>query len=237
MKYELTWGLVYDKFRMSPTSKISTALDRGAREVVASLRMVGYEVEGPIVVSAAELGAPHQRKRVFIVAHRNDLSLRQRDGFTCWEKQLGNQVAIARSYSYSQSQRWNAGIQHWENRGYESDRIFEAGNTSKCQQCDTSGATQTCCDRARPIGEPAGVGLDDGVPSELVRVCADAPAWLAGIGRSGWWERNAPPNRAGIDGKRIKGRRDSINHYGAACTPMQAVPMALRIKYLAEILT
>ncbi|MEG3875773.1 DNA cytosine methyltransferase [Microcoleus sp. herbarium7] len=209
---------------------VEGALSRGAREVAAGLRMVGYQVEGPVVVSAAELGAPHLRKRIFIVAHRNDLSLRQRDGFTGWEEQLGNQIAIARNYSYSQGERRDAGIQLGENRGHQFNGIL-VGNPAECQQRNFEGTVNG--NSSGPVGKSPSVGMDDGISEELVRVGADAPTWLAGIGRSGWWERNAPPDRAGIDGKRIKGRRECINHYGAACTPMQAVPMALRIKYLA----
>jgi site-specific DNA-cytosine methylase len=215
---------------------VEGALSRGAREVAAGLRMVGYEVEGPVVVSAAELGAPHLRKRIFIVAHRHDLSIGQRDGFTGWEEQLGNQIAIARDYSYTQSQRRDARLQLRENRGNKSDGIFETCDTSKCQQCDASGAAKMCCDPAGSVSKPPGVGMDDGISAELGRVGADAPDWLAGIGRSGWWIDTPPPDRAGIDGKRLKNRRESISHYGAACTPMQAVPMALRIKYLGRLL-
>ena len=103
------------------------------------------------------------------------------------------------------------------------------------------GASATLADNLLPSilpGQSANpqVWMDDGIFAELGGVGVDAPAWLAGIRRSGWWDRNHPPNRAGIDGKRIKGRRECINHYGAACTPMQALPMALRIKYLAGIL-
>ncbi|HLO49372.1 MAG TPA: DNA cytosine methyltransferase, partial [Kamptonema sp.] len=246
---------------------VEGALDRGAREVAASLRMVGYQVEGPIVVSAAELGAPHLRKRIFIVAHRNDLSLRERESFTGWEEQIGEYIAIARNYTYFQSQRRITGVQHGENWGDELNRLLETTNTAECQrrniakvseersvgnsrstrfqrsladekdgsECDI-GRQFTTIDLARTVSKSSSMGMDDGIPAELGGVGADAPDWLAGIGRSGWWLDNPPPDRAGIDGKRIKGRRDCINHYGAACTPMQAVPMALRIKYLAEIL-
>lgn len=213
---------------------VEGALDRGAREVAASLRMVGYQVEGPIVLSAAELGAPHQRKRIFIVAYRNDLSLWERENFTGWEEQIGEHLAITRKYSYSQSQRRDAGIQLGENRGDEPNGIFETSDTAERQQRDTKRTVNV--DFARRIGQPSSMGLDDGISDELGGIGADAPAWLTGIGRSGWWQDNQPPNRAGIDGKRIKGRRECINHYGAACTPMQAVPMALRIQYLANLL-
>ena len=41
----------------------------GLREVIGDLEQMGYEVSWGIF-SAAECGAPHQRKRVFIMAHR-----------------------------------------------------------------------------------------------------------------------------------------------------------------------
>lgn len=213
---------------------VEGALSRGAREVAASLRMVGYQVEGPVVVSAAELGAPHQRKRIFIVAHRNDLSLRKREGFIGWEEQIREQIAITRNYTYAQGQRRNTGLRLGKNPGDEPNRLFEAINTAKCQQRDFERTANG--NWARTISKPASMGMDDGLSDKLGGVGVNAPAWLAGIGRSGWWDRNQPPDRAGIDSKRIKGRRECINHYGAACTPMQAVPMALRIKYLAGIL-
>lgn len=46
----------------------------GLREVVGELEEFGYQTAWGIF-SAAECGAPHQRKRVFILAHRNDQRL------------------------------------------------------------------------------------------------------------------------------------------------------------------
>src|SRR4028119_1579303 len=40
---------------------VEGALSRGCREVVAGLRMVGYEGDGPIILSAAGLREPRQR--------------------------------------------------------------------------------------------------------------------------------------------------------------------------------
>lgn len=140
---------------------------------------------------------------------------------------------IARQYSYAQGERRYAGIQLGENRRHQFNGIL-ASNTAECQQRDFEGTANG--NFARAVGKSLSMGMDDGVSTKLGRIGADAPDWLAGIGRSGWWKRNQPPDRAGIDGKRIKGRRACINHYGAACTPMQAVPMASRIKYLAGLL-
>ena len=221
------------------------ALDRGAREVAASLRMVGYQVEGPLVLSAQELGAPHQRKRIFLVGYADHLSqIVERTGRS-WEEQIGEQIEIARQYSHPTSQRRNAGIQYRKNGGSKSDGIFEAGNSSSeglernftdLQNRSQRHATgqRAALPFAHRISEPSSVGMDDGIPDQLVRSGADAP-WLLGTNLSGWWQHNPPPHRAGIDGKRHAGRRDSINHYGAACVPAQAIPLALRIKYLWEL--
>ena len=48
----------------------------GLREVIAELEGLGYRTAWGIF-SAAEVGAPHQRKRVFIMAHRKDKRLPQ----------------------------------------------------------------------------------------------------------------------------------------------------------------
>jgi DNA (cytosine-5)-methyltransferase 1 len=46
----------------------------GLREVIGELESMGYAVSWG-VFSAAEVGAPHRRKRVFILAHRNGTRL------------------------------------------------------------------------------------------------------------------------------------------------------------------
>ena len=48
----------------------------GLREVIGELEEIGYRATWG-VFSAAEVGAPHQRKRVFILAHRNDEGLQR----------------------------------------------------------------------------------------------------------------------------------------------------------------
>lgn len=55
---------------------------KGLREVVESLTSIGYDCRWT-VVSAAELGAPHLRKRWFLLAHSNKSKLRDKsDRFT-----------------------------------------------------------------------------------------------------------------------------------------------------------
>ncbi|MBD2499861.1 DNA cytosine methyltransferase [Anabaena azotica] len=77
---------------------------RGLRAAIAGLRMAGYQTEIELI-SAAEFGAPHQRNRVFIIAHANHLSLQQRQGWGCWNEQIREHIAIARSFTnYPQTQ-------------------------------------------------------------------------------------------------------------------------------------
>jgi DNA (cytosine-5)-methyltransferase 1 len=73
-------------------------IDRGLRTIIAGLRMGGFETEVE-VISASECGAPHERQRVFIVAHSNHLALQQRKGWEGWTKHLRSQIEIARSFT------------------------------------------------------------------------------------------------------------------------------------------
>jgi len=79
-------------------------IDRGLRTIVAGLRLAGFEAEVEIV-SASECGAPHERQRVFIVAHANDLALKSRKGWARWTEHIRSQIEIARSFiSYPEAQ-------------------------------------------------------------------------------------------------------------------------------------
>ena len=70
------WPCVYEFVRnVRPTKcffeNVEGHVTKGLQEVVEDLEGIGYEVSWGIF-SAAEVGAPHQRKRVFILAHSKD---------------------------------------------------------------------------------------------------------------------------------------------------------------------
>jgi DNA (cytosine-5)-methyltransferase 1 len=69
----------------------------GLREVLRGLSELGYGFDVEIV-SAAEIGAPHLRERVFVVAYTDELF-----GKTpCWSNQVGFEIkAIANTHSFS----------------------------------------------------------------------------------------------------------------------------------------
>lgn len=58
-------------------------LHRGGAEVIQSLADLGYDAEWQ-TISAASLGYPHKRERVFIVAYTHDISKRLRESQRCW---------------------------------------------------------------------------------------------------------------------------------------------------------
>lgn len=62
----------------------------GLQEVIADLEELGYETAWGIF-SAAEVGAPHQRKRVFIMAHRNG----ERGLLSDWGRLTAEQVSVS----------------------------------------------------------------------------------------------------------------------------------------------
>jgi DNA (cytosine-5)-methyltransferase 1 len=72
-------------------------INRGLRAVLGGLRMAGYSTEIEII-SAQEVGAPHERERVFIVAYPNGWSREKRQPPT-WASQIGSETAIARTNS------------------------------------------------------------------------------------------------------------------------------------------
>jgi DNA (cytosine-5)-methyltransferase 1 len=75
------WPFIADGIRaMRPRmcffENVEGHISLGLREVVGELEEIGYKVSWGIF-SAREVGAPHQRKRVFILAHRESIGLSQ----------------------------------------------------------------------------------------------------------------------------------------------------------------
>ncbi|MCT7992484.1 DNA cytosine methyltransferase [Laspinema olomoucense] len=68
---------------------------RGLREVLAGLRMAGYQTEVEMF-SAQEFGAPHRRLRLFILAYADRLAIQQRKGWTGWDEQIGSDIEKTR---------------------------------------------------------------------------------------------------------------------------------------------
>jgi DNA-cytosine methyltransferase len=111
----------------------------GLREVVAELESMGYAVSWGIF-SAVEVGAPHQRKRVFILAH----CLRERRQLQDWWKQSAIPLFIGNGPS--------RGIE-WPTRPgqpqhqWEPPRVVEHANCDGCKRDVVGNAAQQDCNR------------------------------------------------------------------------------------------
>jgi DNA (cytosine-5)-methyltransferase 1 len=68
--------------------------NRGLREVVGSLRMVGYKTEIEMF-TASEFGAPHKRSRLFIIAYTDNLW--ERRGWQSWSNTARNDIERTRA--------------------------------------------------------------------------------------------------------------------------------------------
>ncbi|BAZ33612.1 cytosine-specific methyltransferase (plasmid) [Cylindrospermum sp. NIES-4074] len=67
-------------------------INNGLREVLGGLRVVEYQWEDPEIVSAAQIGAPHERDRLFIIAHSYDVSKRIGKVPTGWNEQIRAEI-------------------------------------------------------------------------------------------------------------------------------------------------
>ena len=70
-------------------------INRGLRAVLGGLRMAGYAFDHPQIISAAELGAAHQRNRVFIVSYSKRIKFKEKP--TCWSDQIRDMVEEQRT--------------------------------------------------------------------------------------------------------------------------------------------
>ncbi|MBW4635266.1 MAG: DNA cytosine methyltransferase [Iphinoe sp. HA4291-MV1] len=91
-------------------------ISRGLRAVLGGLRMVEYCWDDPQIISAKELGAPHERKRLFIIAYPNHLRQRFYKMPTSWGDQIG--AVIEEIYQQGgqvtpSSARMDDGIPRW----------------------------------------------------------------------------------------------------------------------------
>ena len=87
------WPFIADGIaRMQPTAcffeNVEGHITLGLRNVLQDMGRLGYRTTWGIF-SAAEVGAPHQRKRVFILAHRNNSGLERYRGLIAQQRAEG----------------------------------------------------------------------------------------------------------------------------------------------------
>ena len=93
---------------------VRNAIAKGAvYEVMRGLYQSGYRFDAQII-SAEEVGAPHQRERIFICAYSNSaIKNPKRKLLKPWAEQVRSHIAIARSFSnWEKTQLPDNGVDH-----------------------------------------------------------------------------------------------------------------------------
>jgi len=118
---------------------VSGHLTLGFDEVFKSLRGLGYKIEAGLF-TAAEIGAPHKRERLFIFANTNKLSSRQNTGRNGKEKKNtceNWQAVCTRQSTGTGEQLANTGGDRLQRLGPNGNRQGQAG------LCDREANNQT----------------------------------------------------------------------------------------------
>ncbi|WP_242049410.1 DNA cytosine methyltransferase [Aulosira sp. FACHB-615] len=94
-------------------------INRGLRAVLGGLRMAGYTAEVEIV-SAAELGAPHERERLFIIAYPH--LWQQEKRISCgWASQIGGEIErVKADFAFPTIERRDDGFAYGFPKGLDS---------------------------------------------------------------------------------------------------------------------
>lgn len=187
--------------------------------VLEGLDQAGFDAEWE-TVTAASVGAPHLRERLFIVAYArcNRLQGQAEIEVNARGAVAGREIVVANS-TRSRSQEWSqktaSGRHDVAPKAFSdsSSAGWDGRNLQESKQGRTIAATGS---KANSAGsQPGSLGMDDGVP-----------AWLDGISHSGWWRQNPAPIAAGIAPRSIRHRGDRIQGCGNAVSPqMAAIPL------------
>lgn len=203
---------------------VASGLRRWHGPVRCSLEAMGYRTWAR-QISAADIGAPHRRERVFVLAHTERMQLRLESGRSEWSCRAGApEPGNAGKVAHAASERWNEG--QWrerkEGRGATVDYMRQVGDPERARRegekrsCSggVGSAARSTCDPNRTEPETLGGmgGSHDGLP-----VGVDLPSrWPAGRSEEQYaWE---PPRT--VTGREPH-RRARLKALGNAVVPAQ----------------
>ena len=146
------WPYIADGIRaMRPRvcffENVEGHISLGLREVISELESIGYKVAWGIF-SAREVGAPHQRKRVFILAYRKSEGLERYDGLQsgCGESRWDASEQKEQA-GWGNSGVWRrvsfvADCEGYDEETGEFGDICSICGLDYCKECECPGPTQ-----------------------------------------------------------------------------------------------
>jgi DNA (cytosine-5)-methyltransferase 1 len=158
---------------------VAGAFRNGFREVLRSLSESGYDAEWQ-VISAAALGAPHLRERIFLIAYPTGLQFSKEP--STWADQIRCQVAIASTYPFSLREPQPQGGKQ-NKRRRSSNCIAKAITDTNSTSSQGDRSAERSIAKSSNIGshsrlshwasiEPPVCGVDAGLPNRLDRLSA-----------------------------------------------------------------
>ena len=161
---------------------------RGLGRVLGDLAEMGFDARWG-VLGAADVGAPHQRDRIWIVAHANSQSNAMRGNGENYAESMGaGQSNLGRGVNYcwsgcQESARQGSNV---ENAGHRSGRnigIAQEGNNS--QRKRTTNTSQTCGSSWWKV-EPDVGRVADGVAARVDRLKSLGNGQVSEVARRAW---------------------------------------------------
>ena len=181
---------------------------RGLGRVLGDLASMGFDARWG-VLGAADVGANHQRDRIWIVAKwRGQLSHPQHDRIGRWEQQQESIEEATRELANARCELWNEG------NTTKLDSKKEVGASSSIFNKPSGEGFNEQTTSPRKMGNAKGSGFTTRIERQK-----QGESWGASIGASQWWEIEPPLDRV-ADG--MVDRVDRLKAIGNGQVPLCA---------------
>ena len=218
---------------------VAGAINNGLRAVLGAFRVAGYQTEAQIV-SCAEIGGPHKRERIFVIAYSDRIKHSFGSYLPApWSRQIRNHIALLTDPSSfrlpdGQHELPRRPRQTCPPQSQQKDIQGEDELSPSLQErtgtLSEFGRHAVSCGKVNTRGtklSSSSEGVDDGILAFLDR-----------LRTAGYW-RNPQffPRQITAPRYSIPNRRARISALGDSVSPIQAMLPLMRVKYLAAIVS
>jgi DNA (cytosine-5)-methyltransferase 1 len=130
----------------------------GFREVLSDLASIGYDARWTLI-RASEVGAPHRRERLFILAYPNSTRQTRPNACDIQTPKPWDSSSNTYEYTHTDGQRWSLGQNYGNEVEYQGQSQPVASGLVQTVTTHTDGDTRTQSRRASREVRAEGVGL------------------------------------------------------------------------------